>query len=285
MTPADPDPGRDDVAGFMLRSYAETGHLSFTAPSATVLVRRARRRTTTKVVLSFATVVAVAGGIAAIVGLGPDPDRDPPIIGPTPAPSVSVSPTPAPAPPPTPATTSPSTPPDPPAPSRSASPNGTPSAPASSSGEDASPSGDGVFSGTRKVAISMESGPPAYLVVGADGKVVGNVRLTERSVFVPVPAGGRQQIRTAFADNSCVGVRRNADGPPTLVVAVCAPEAEGQLFRFVPTDERDSEGRRTYRIESTSGPVTFNSLNGLHVQDPDNNARVTGFAAIDQGPA
>ncbi|WP_146766348.1 hypothetical protein ACQPYV_20260 [Micromonospora saelicesensis] len=131
----------------------------------------------------------------------------------------------------------------------------------------------------------MESGPPAYLVVGADGKVVGNVRLTERSVFVPVPAGAGHQIRTAFADNSCVGVRRNAGGPPTLVVAVCAPEAEGQLFRFVQTDERDSEGRRTYRIESTSGPVTFDSLNGLHVQDPDNTARATGFAVIDRGPA
>ncbi|MET7668938.1 hypothetical protein [Micromonospora luteifusca] len=126
MTPAEPDPGRDDVAGFMLRSYADSGHLSFTAPSADVIVRRARRRTTTKVMLSFAAVVVIAaGGIAAITRLDPDLDRDPPIIGPTPTPSVSVSP--APAPPPTPATTSPSTPPDPPARSRSASPNGTPS--------------------------------------------------------------------------------------------------------------------------------------------------------------
>ncbi|MEU8216501.1 hypothetical protein AB0C47_12105 [Micromonospora taraxaci] len=164
-----------------------------------------------------------------------------------------------------------------------ANPTATPSA--SPSAEEASPSGDGVFSGTRKVAVSMESGPPAYLVVGADGKVVGDVRLTERSVFVPVPAGARHRIRTAFADNSCVGVRRNAAGPPTLVVAVCAPEAEGQLFRFVQTDARDSEGRRTYRLESASGPVTFDSLNGLHVQDRDDHAGVTGFVVIDQGPA
>ncbi|MEU8285135.1 hypothetical protein AB0C01_12430 [Micromonospora sp. NPDC048905] len=165
-------------------------------------------------------------------------------------------------------------------------PPSSPSSPsASPSAEEASPSGDGVFSGTRKVAIAMESGPPAYLVVGADGKVVGNVRLTERSVFVPVPAGARHQIRTAFADNSCVGVRRDTGGPPTLVVAVCAPEAEGQLFRFVETDQRDSEGRRTYRIESASGPVTFDSRDGLHVQDPANDARVTGFAVLDRGPA
>ncbi|MEU8409726.1 hypothetical protein AB0C19_26325 [Micromonospora sp. NPDC048842] len=157
------------------------------------------------------------------------------------------------------------------------------SSPGSPSGEGVSPSGGGVFSGTREVALSMESGPPAYLVVGTDGKVVGNVRLTERSVFVPVPVGARHQIRTAFADNSCVGVRRNAGGPPTLVVAVCAPKAEGQLFRFVQTEQRDSEGRRTYRIESTSGAVAFNSLNGVHVQEGDSD--VVGFAVIDQGPA
>ncbi|MEU7611794.1 hypothetical protein [Micromonospora sp. NPDC049204] len=128
MTPPEPDPGRDAVAGFMLRSYADSGHLSFAAPSADVIVRRARRRTRTKVALSFAAVVAVAAGsIATITRLGPDPDRDPPIIGPTPTPSVSVSPTPAP--PPTPGTTSPSTPPpDRRTPSRSSSPTGTPSA-------------------------------------------------------------------------------------------------------------------------------------------------------------
>ncbi|MGC4813379.1 hypothetical protein ACLQ29_22865 [Micromonospora sp. DT228] len=111
------------------------------------------------------------------------------------------------------------------------------------------------------------------------------MRLTERSVFVAVPAGDRHQLRTAFADNSCVGERRDAGGPPTLVVAACSPEAAGQLFRFVPTDGRDSEGRRTHRIEGTSGPVTFNSLNGLHVQARDDDARVTGFAVIDRGPA
>ncbi|MCG5471760.1 hypothetical protein LADH09A_005762 [Micromonospora sp. LAH09] len=126
MTPPEPDPGRDDVTGFMLRSYADSGHLSFTAPPADVIVRRARRRTTTKLALSFAAVVAVAAGsIAAITGLGPDPDRDPPIIGPTPTPSVSLSPTPSP--PPTPATTPPSTPPDPSGRSRPASPDNTPS--------------------------------------------------------------------------------------------------------------------------------------------------------------
>ncbi|MEU8216499.1 hypothetical protein AB0C47_12095 [Micromonospora taraxaci] len=125
MTPPEPDPGRDDVTAFTLRSYADSGHLSFAAPSADVIVRRARRRARTKVVLSFAAVVAVAaGGIAGITGLGPDPDRDPPVIGPTPTPSVSLSP--APTPPPTPATTSPSTPPDPPTNSRSASAGGTP---------------------------------------------------------------------------------------------------------------------------------------------------------------
>ncbi|MGW2624503.1 hypothetical protein [Micromonospora taraxaci] len=157
------------------------------------------------------------------------------------------------------------------------------SPPASPSAQEASPSGGGVFSGTRKVALSMQSGPPAYLVVGADGKVVGNVQLTERSVFVPVPVGARHQIRTAFADNSCVGVRRNASGPPTLVVAVCAAEAEGQLFRFVQTDERDTQGRRIHRIESTSGAVAFNSINGVHVQE--RGSEVVGFAVIDQGPA
>ncbi|MEU8327499.1 hypothetical protein [Micromonospora sp. NPDC048839] len=76
-----------------------------------------------------------------------------------------------------------------------------------------------------------------------------------------------------------------APGPPTLRLAGCAPEAEGQLFRFVETDQRDSEGRRTYRIESASGPVTFDSRDGLHVQDPADDARVTGFAVLDRGPA
>ncbi|MGA4727551.1 hypothetical protein ACWEOS_25990 [Micromonospora taraxaci] len=126
MNPVEPDPGRDDVAGPMLRSYAASGHLSFAAPSADVIVRRARRRTTTKVVLSFAAVVAVtAGSMAAVTGFGPDPDRDPPVIGPTGTPSVSVSPTPSP--PPTPSMTSPSTPPGSPDRSRTASPNSTPS--------------------------------------------------------------------------------------------------------------------------------------------------------------
>ncbi|MCG5471762.1 hypothetical protein LADH09A_005764 [Micromonospora sp. LAH09] len=162
-------------------------------------------------------------------------------------------------------------------------PAANPSSSASPPAESASPSGGGVFSGTREVALWMEAGPPGYLVVAADGKVIGNVRLTERSVFVPVPVGARHQIRTAFADNSCVGVRRNASGPPTLVVAVCDPEAQGQLFRFVETDKRDSEGRRTYRIESASGVVAFSTRDGVHVNDGDSD--VTGFAVIDQGPA
>lgn len=150
---------------------------------------------------------------------------------------------------------------------------------------DVASSPGGVFSGTREVAISMESGPPAYLVVGADGKVIGNGRLTERSIFVLVPIGARHRIKTAFADDSCVGESRHADGPPTLVMADCDPGAEGQLFRFIRTGETDSQGRRRYRIMTASGSLTFNSLNGLHVQNRDHDASVTGFAVTDQGPA
>ncbi|MEH1167364.1 hypothetical protein V6V47_18460 [Micromonospora sp. CPCC 205539] len=159
-----------------------------------------------------------------------------------------------------------------------------PASPTSSSPAPTAPRGD-VFSGTRKVAISMESGWPAYLVVGADGKVIGNVQLTERSVFVLVPSGARHRIKAAFADDSCVGVQRHADGPPTLVVADCDPAAQGQLFRFVRTEERDSQGRRNYRVVTADGPLTFDSFHGLHVDDRSQGGPVTGFAVSDQGPA
>jgi hypothetical protein len=149
------------------------------------------------------------------------------------------------------------------------------------------PAHGGVFSGRRQVALSMEHGPPATLTVDDKGKLVGHVRLTDRSLFVLVPAGDRHQIRTTVLDNAgrpaCMGVRTVGDGPDIIVAAACDSRAEGQLYTFTRGAETDSQGRRTYLIGTAAGEVTFNSRDGLHVQ-PHGEGPATGFAIIDKGP-
>jgi hypothetical protein len=139
----------------------------------------------------------------------------------------------------------------------------------------------GVPSGTRKVAIAMESGPPATLMVDDRGKLVGNAEVTDRSVFVLVPVGDRRRI-TVAATGDCLGVRANDSGPATVVAAECEPGAREQLFTFTRTGEKDSQGRRKYRIATSAGALTFNSKDGVHIE-PRGDVPVTGFALIDQG--
>jgi hypothetical protein len=78
-----------------------------------------------------------------------------------------------------------------------------------------------------------------------------------------------------------MGVRRNADGPATVVAAQCRAGAKGQLFTFTRTGEHDSQGRRTYRIGTNAGTLVFNSRDGLHIE-PREDLDVTGFAVLDQ---
>lgn len=146
----------------------------------------------------------------------------------------------------------------------------------------ATPPADGVLGGTREVAISMESGPPAMLRVDAKGNLVGHARITDRSVFVLTPAGDRHRIRTAWT-SACMGVRRNATGPATVVAATCNPDARGQLFTVTRTGATDSQGRPTHRIGTDAGTLTFSSRDGLHIE-PRDDVDVTGFALLDQGP-
>jgi hypothetical protein len=139
--------------------------------------------------------------------------------------------------------------------------------------------------GERRVAIAFESGPPAFLRVDERGTLVGWAEITDRSLFVLVAEGRRYRIRTAWVDNSgnpaCMGVRRNADGPATVVAAQCRAGAKGQLFTFTRTGEHDSQGRRTYRIGTNAGTLVFNSRDGLHIE-PREDLDVTGFAVLDQ---
>jgi len=144
--------------------------------------------------------------------------------------------------------------------------------------------GDGIFSGKRRVAISMEHGPPATLTVDAKGKLIGHVRLTRRSLFVLVPAGDQHQIRTAVGDPACMGVRQVDEGPDIVVAAVCDSGAEGQLFTIVRRSDTDSQGRRNHQISTTAGELTFDSRDGVHIQ-PHGEGSATGFAFIDKGPA
>jgi hypothetical protein len=144
--------------------------------------------------------------------------------------------------------------------------------------------GGGIFSGSRRIAISMESGPPATLIVDAEGKLISNVRLTDRSLFVLVPTGGQHQIRTAAGDPACMGVRGVTGGPDIVVAAVCDADAEGQLFTITRRADRDSKGRRNHQISTTAGELTFSSRDGVHIQ-PHGDGAATGFAFIDKGPA
>jgi hypothetical protein len=136
--------------------------------------------------------------------------------------------------------------------------------------------------GERQVAIAFESGPPAFLRVDERGKLVGWAEITGRSLFILDRDGDRHRIRTAWVDN-CMGVRRNADGPATVVAAQCRTGAKGQVFTFARTCDTDSQGRPTYRISTNAGTLTFDSRDGLHVEPRDDLA-VTGFALVDQGP-
>ncbi len=142
----------------------------------------------------------------------------------------------------------------------------------------------GIFTGARRIAISMESGPPATLTVDAEGKLIGHVRLTDRSLFVLVPAGDKHQIRTAVGDRACMGVREVDEGPDIVVAAVCDSGAEGQLFTIARRADTDSKGRRNHQISTAAGELTFSSRDGVHIQ-PHGDGSATGFALIDKGPA
>lgn len=145
----------------------------------------------------------------------------------------------------------------------------------------------GPLAGDRKVAISMEAGPPATLRVNERGKLVGHAEITDRSLFVLAPVSGGHRIETAWdghgSEPACMGVRNSGVGPATVVAAACNPAARGQVFTFTATDVTDSQGRRTYRITTEAGALTFNSRDGLHVQ-PRQDRDVTVFALLDQGP-
>ncbi|MEH1167366.1 hypothetical protein V6V47_18470 [Micromonospora sp. CPCC 205539] len=202
MTSTEPDSGRDDAAAFLLRSYADGGHLTFTAPSPDVIVHRARRRATTKMALSLAAVVAVAaGGVAAINAIQPDADRSPPIIGP-PSPSET-----APAPPPSPtpsATTSPPAPP-PSSGSRSSSPKGTPTG----TGSAVAPlSVRGVDWENTTITISASTG---------DTCLTGRIRFVDGIGGTPGDAP-HIAIRSAYDDGAATFGDLNGDGRDEAVV-------------------------------------------------------------------
>ena len=144
--------------------------------------------------------------------------------------------------------------------------------------------GDGAFSGNRKVAISFEYSAPAFLWLDPEGRLAGNVELTDRSLFVLAPVGDQHQIRTAVGAPACLGIKHMADGPDKVVAAVCNPAAAGQLFTFAQRTDKDSQGRRKFGILNAESELTFSSLDGVHMQ-PRGCYPAVGFALVDKGPA